>query len=134
MLSVLEEEGSVRDGAGFKNATGIGPILAETTVNFKYPLVFPETVLVGCTILPKERQRGKLAIVGDGGSLTQTYAVWGLGVQRTATEGRGLLVPFDYATNRRATAFPDSILDAFAAVSEKDSSHLLPAIAEEFNL
>ena len=67
-------------------ATGVGPILAETRCRFRIPLTFPDTVAVGARVsalAPQgfmmqyavaSRRHGKIAAEGDGRIVTLTYA------------------------------------------------------------
>lgn len=68
------------------DATGVGPILAETRCRYRIPLTFPDTVTVGARVsalAPKgflmryavvSRRHGKLAADGDGRIVTIDYA------------------------------------------------------------
>jgi acyl-CoA thioester hydrolase len=67
-------------------ATGVGPILAETRCRYRIPLTYPDTVAVGVRVsdlAPKgfmmryavaSRRHGKLAAEGDGRIVTIDYA------------------------------------------------------------
>ena len=107
-------------GTDFVDGIGIGPILAETTVKYKYPLKFPANVLLGATILPSDIVNKKV--------MTQRYATWGLEANRIVTEGTGTIVAYDYRQNKKADQFPDEVLEAFIKLSKLNSMHMLPKL------
>ena len=67
-------------------ATGVGPILAETRCRYRIPLTFPDNLIVGArvsSLAPKgfmmqyavaSRRHGQLAAEGDGRIVTIDYA------------------------------------------------------------
>lgn len=113
-------------GLDFLNARGIGPILSTTTVNYKYPLTYPDTILVGANILPSN--------IIDKQKMIQTHAIWSMSAGRIVAEGEGTLIAYDYATNKKAIQYPDCIIQAFADLSNENSEYMLPSLTQEFNL
>jgi acyl-CoA thioester hydrolase len=70
-------------------ASGVGPILAAVSCNFRLQLHYPDTVHVGV----------RISRVG-GSSFTMEHAVYSVGQQAIAADGNSTLVVFDYQTNR----------------------------------
>jgi len=81
----------------FMTKTGIGPILASTACRFKIPLSYPDTVLVSAKVTDIKEDR-----------FTMRYLVYSKRHGRTAAEGDGLIVAFDYRNNRK-TAVPEEL-------------------------
>ena len=46
-VAALDPAGEHFDIAGFHDATGIGPIMSATSCRFKFPVTFPDKLLVG---------------------------------------------------------------------------------------
>jgi acyl-CoA thioester hydrolase len=72
-------------------ATGVGPILAETRCRFRIPLTFPDTVAVGA----------RVDALAPQGFMMQ-YAVASRRHGKIAAEGDGRIVTLNYATGRKA--------------------------------
>jgi len=72
-------------------ATGVGPILADTRCRYRIPLTFPDTVTVGARI-------STLAAQG----FTMQYAVASHRHAKRAAEGEGRIVTIDYAGGGKA--------------------------------
>ncbi|HEX9654457.1 MAG TPA: thioesterase family protein [bacterium] len=77
--------------------SGCGPILASTHCRFKVPLTYPDRVSVGARVLNIEDDR-----------FLMEYAIISHKFQKTAAEGQGVIVSFDYRENRK-TALPEEI-------------------------
>ncbi len=75
----------------FMQKTGLGPILASTQCRFKIPLTYPDRVSVGAKVAKIEQDR-----------FLMEYAIVSHKSQKTAAEGQGLIVSFDYRENRKA--------------------------------
>ncbi|HEV2799020.1 MAG TPA: thioesterase family protein [Pyrinomonadaceae bacterium] len=75
----------------YMNETGIGPILASTSCQFKLPLTYPDTVSVGTRISALEPDR-----------FVMRYVVVSHNHARVAAEGEGLVVSYDYRALRKA--------------------------------
>lgn len=71
--------------------SGIGPILASTQCKFKFPLTYPDSILVGTYISDLEEDR-----------FLMKYAIYSLTHERLAAEGDGLIVCYDYKKNQKA--------------------------------
>ena len=75
----------------YMDSTGIAPILASTQCRFKIPLTYPDTVSIGT----------KVADIGLD-RFTMDYYVVSHKHQQIAAEGTGLIVMFNYRTNKKA--------------------------------
>ncbi len=75
----------------FKEAAGIGPILASTRCRFRIPLAYPDTVSVGTSVSEMAADR-----------FLMKYLVVSQRAEETAAEGDGLVVSFDYRGKRKA--------------------------------
>src|SRR5215467_12223326 len=73
-------------------ASGIGPILASTQCRFRIPLTYPDTVRVGA----------KVADIGID-RFVMRYVVVSQRLEQIAAEGEGVIVSFDYRTNKKAS-------------------------------
>jgi acyl-CoA thioester hydrolase len=88
------------DQCGFSDlydSDRIGPILHSTECRFRYALYYPDTVLVGARTLQIERDR-----------FVMGYAVVSQEQDKTAADGRGTLVSFDYKA-RTKVPLPESV-------------------------
>lgn len=79
------------DIGDFFGTDGVGPILAETSCRYKFPLTYPDRVSVGVrsTDLAEDR-------------FTQHYIVVSHCHGRVAATGDGVIVTFDYTANRKS--------------------------------
>ncbi len=73
--------------------TGVGPILAETSCRYLKPLVFPDTIEVGCR-----------TTVVRSSEMEQEYAIYSHRQDRIVARGWGLIVAYDYHALKRASA------------------------------
>lgn len=78
------------------SATGVGPILAETSCRFRLPLVYPDTVTVGA-------RAGECS--SDG--FMMHYVAVSQRHGRVAAEGTGRIVSFDYEKKCKAPLQPE---------------------------
>ena len=88
---------------GFMNelkARDIGPILANTSCIFRFPLTYPDTVSVGCRTLELKEDRFLLS-----------YAVVSHNAEQIAARGDGTVVSYDYNALSK-TALPQNIRGA----------------------
>jgi acyl-CoA thioester hydrolase len=76
---------------------GIGPILASTKIDYRRPLMFPDTVKVGSRVVKVGRT-----------SLTLEHCVVGLASNVVAAEGVAVIVLYDYK-KAEPTPIPDVI-------------------------
>jgi len=83
--------------------SGVGPILAAVSCNFRLQLQYPDTVHVGVRI-------GRLG----GSSFTMEHAVYSVSQQAIAADGDSTMVVFDYQNNR-----PRRISDDLRAAAER---------------
>jgi acyl-CoA thioester hydrolase len=82
---------------GYQQETGIGPILASTECRYKFPLHYPDTLMVGTKILSMEEDR---FIMG--------YEVFSTKHKRIAADGEGVIVTYDYNNNKKVN-IPDTL-------------------------
>lgn len=76
-----------------------GPILANASCNFKAPLTFPDTVEVVTQVTRVGRS-----------SFAMSYSIRSMTRNVTAAEGEGIVVWYDYKTERSAP-LPDDLRD-----------------------
>ena len=89
--------------AALMQASGVGPILAEVSCDFRLQLHYPDTVHVGV----------RISRLG-GSSFGMEHAVYSVGQQAIAVDGSSTLVVFNYQTNR-----PQRISDDLRAAAER---------------
>jgi acyl-CoA thioester hydrolase len=82
---------------GYMQETGIGPILASTECRYKFPLHYPDTVMVGAKILSMEADR-----------FVMGYEVFSTTHKRIAADGEGVIVAYDYRNNKKVN-IPDTL-------------------------
>lgn len=92
------------DLADFFGLDGIGPILAETSCRYKFPLTYPDRVSVGVRSEQLSEDR-----------FTQQYVLVSHRHGRVAATGDGIIVTFDYSTNRKAS-IPDRVRERIEAL------------------
>lgn len=73
------------------DATGLGPILADTRCKFRLPLTYPDAVSVGARVTDIQADR-----------FLMRYAVYSHRHRKLAAEGDGLIVSYDYRTLTKA--------------------------------
>jgi acyl-CoA thioester hydrolase len=71
--------------------SGIGPILGSARCVFKFPLTFPDRVLVGAKVTQIGNDR-----------FTMRHRFYSERHGRIAADGEGVLVAFDYRINKKA--------------------------------
>ncbi len=81
----------------------LGPILASTQCRFKFPLSYPDKILIGTSISDLHDDR-----------FLMNYAVYSLGHQKMAAVGDGMIVCYDYARGEKAV-MPENIYTALQA-------------------
>jgi acyl-CoA thioester hydrolase len=79
----------------YMEETGIGPILASTRCKFRIPLAYPDTVSVGTRITDIEKDR-----------FLMKYVVVSHEHQKTAAEGEGVIVSYNYREKKKAPLPP----------------------------
>lgn len=95
----------------FDEGTGIGPILSNSYCNFKFPLTFPDKILVGATIKSGDMTSDRYKL---------THAIWSLKHQRLVSEGYGTVVCYDFE-HSRVQHFPEVMKVAIDKVLSRDS-------------
>jgi acyl-CoA thioester hydrolase len=90
----------------FKEATGIGPILASTQCHFKVPLVYPDQIQVGAKVEVLEK---------DGFSMR--FAVVSRRLNKAAAVGDAKIVMYDYRISRKVS-IPSEIRNAIAKLEK----------------
>lgn len=95
--------------ADFFGADGVGPILAETSCRYRFPLTYPDRVSVGV-------RSGHL---GED-RFTQQYIIVSHWHGRVAATGDGTIVTFDYTANRKAP-IPDRVRQRIQALEGRTS-------------
>jgi acyl-CoA thioester hydrolase len=76
---------------------GIGPILASTKIDYRRPLIYPDTVKVGSKIVKVGRT-----------SMTLEHRVVGMNANAVAAEGMAVIVLYDYKKSEPCP-IPDAI-------------------------
>jgi len=76
---------------GFRDLSGIGPILASTQCRYRLPLTFPDTVTVASRIVSVGEDR-----------MTMEQIIVSHGHGKVAAVGRGVIVTYDYVAGRKA--------------------------------
>ena len=85
-------------------------ILAAASCDYRSPVVFPDTVVVGA----------RTSRVGNS-SITMEHAVYSLAQKRLAAEGRATIVYYDYAVGR-SLRLPDPVRQAIDALEGRPLS------------
>ena len=89
---------------------GIGPILASTSCKFRIPLTYPDKVLSGAKVSKIEKDR-----------FTMNYIVVSKKHQKTAAEGEGLIVAYDYRKNKKSM-IPQKLRDRILNIEKSAGS------------
>ena len=85
-------------------ADGVGPIVGRISIDFRRPVVFPDTVRVDATA----RRLGR-------SSFTMGYRIWSVGQQVEVATAEDVIVTLDYRSGR-TTALDDALRAAIAAL------------------
>lgn len=83
------------------SGTGLGPILASITCDYKRQLRFPDTVYVGSKVTRVGRSSAEIS-----------HAIFSCEQRDIVAEGVSVIVVFDY-TSQRATRIPDDLRQQF---------------------
>jgi acyl-CoA thioester hydrolase len=86
-IAYLEQMGMMEAMA----AHGVGPILASASCKFKFPLTYPDRVLVGV----------RVGEIGED-RFVMHYRIVSTRHHRIAAEGEGVIVSYDYQNQRKA--------------------------------
>jgi acyl-CoA thioester hydrolase len=87
--------------------TGVGPILASTHCRFRIPLTYPDRVLVGASASELKEDR-----------FVMRYRVVSESKGAIAAEGDGLIVSYDYRSERKAP-LPHTVRQRIEALEER---------------
>ena len=79
--------------------TGVGPILKTASCKFKFPLTYPDKILVGTKVTDISEDRFTMKF----GIFSQTHKI-------LAAEGEGIIVSYDF-TNAKKAAIPKIVRD-----------------------
>ena len=85
----------------------IGPILASVTCRFKFPLTFPDRVLVGT----------RADTIGED-RFTMHHRVVSTRHNRVAADGEGVIVTYNYQDNCKAQ-LPQAVREQIAALKQR---------------
>jgi acyl-CoA thioester hydrolase len=85
------------DLADFFGVRGVGPILADTSCRYKFPLTYPDRISVGVRSENLGEDR-----------FTQQYIIVSHRLGRVAATGDGTIVTFDYTQSRKCP-IPDRV-------------------------
>ena len=112
------------DSKAFHEGTGLGPILSETNVKFIYPLVFPDTILVGATAHMVENKSNRFKIL---------HSVWSFSCNRVVAEGSGTVASYNYAVGQ-SQDFDPLVICAIERLAEKNSCGLEESITKTLEI
>jgi len=98
-IAYLEQCGLGRMMSG----SGLGPIVASITCNYRRPIFYPDSVHVGTRLASLRRS-----------SMTLAHAVYSRSQSVLATEGETVVVFFDYEANRPRRV-PDEVREKIEA-------------------
>ncbi len=99
----------------WNEGSGIGPILSTTSCIFKFPLSYPDNLLIGSTIKSGDIFSDRVKV---------THSIWSLKHQRIASEGSGVIVTYDFVTGK-VVDIPEILKTAMEEHLKEDSLHLL---------
>lgn len=102
------------DLPGFRDGSGLGPILAETHVKFIYPLGAYDTILIGAEAVMVEDSLSKFKL---------KHSIWSLTHNRVCAEGGGTVTSFNYSSGK-VQDFHPAFVRAMHELSTKNCSHL----------
>ena len=103
-LAYFERVGFIEE---MKNS-GVGPILATTTCRFRIPLTYPDRIHVGASVRDVKEDR-----------FTMRYNIVSETHAKTAADGDGLIVAYDYHAKKKAP-LPEVVRDAIDAFEKND--------------
>jgi acyl-CoA thioester hydrolase len=113
------------DVVAWNEGTGVGPILADCFCSFKFPVSFPDNLLIGSVIHPHDILHDRFKL---------THHIWSLKHQRMAAEGSGTIVCYDFLKGE-VTNLPSALRKAIEEHHEQgDSLHLLDSLEKIVDL
>jgi len=98
------------DLAEFLGVQGVGPILAETSCRFRFPLAYPDRISVAVRTAELVEDR-----------FTQQYLVVSHAHRRVAASGDGTIVSYDYRANAKC-AVPAVVRAGIEALEARASA------------
>ena len=110
----IDHEGGAAFAEGWNSGSGVGPILSDTQLAFKFPLTYPDRVIVGATVDPATCDNSV------GSRITIHHDVWSLRHNRVVASGLGRVIPYDYVTNK-VVAASDVLLSAIADIQANEN-------------
>jgi acyl-CoA thioester hydrolase len=87
--------------------SGIGPILASTSCVYRFPLVYPDTVSVGCRTVEIKEDR-----------FVMNYIIVSHRAEKVAARGEGVVVAYNYQTLQKA-ALPPAMRAAIERLEQR---------------
>ena len=88
----------------FLGGTEVGPILADTSCRFRYPLTYPDTALTATRVINVGVNR-----------IVMEHVIASRAAGRIAAQGTGTIVTFDYRAGQKVEV-PAGILEAMRAL------------------
>ena len=112
--------GDTFDSNGFLKATAIGPILAASSCVFKLPVVYPDLLFAGSSILgATSASDSENALVTTSNRFTMDFALYSVRANRMAATGQGHIVLYDYQAKKKASSMPVGLLAAIKLVEQR---------------
>ena len=87
----------------YKHKTNVGPVVASTTCDYRAPLTYPDTILIGVRTESIEGKR-----------LTMKYCVYSESLDKIAAEGTALIVFYDFESET-SCSIPNEIVSLIEA-------------------
>jgi acyl-CoA thioester hydrolase len=114
---------NIFDHDGFHQGTKLGPILSDTFCKFKFPVSYPDKLLVGATIHDGDLLPDRYKL---------THCMWSMKHKRVVAEGYGTVVSYNYS-HKRVENMPPFMIEAIQAVLKQDCSHLESTLIRDIN-
>ncbi len=92
----------------FKQKLNTGPIMATAKSNFRVPLLYPDSINIGCRVVDVERRK-----------FTMQYAVYSHRQQSIVADGDGLMVYFNYTENKSCD-IPEKLVTAIGKLENSN--------------
>jgi len=91
-------------------SSGTGPILASTRCRFRFPLSYPDTILIGTRLTDLQADR-----------FLMEYGIYSRKDERVAAEGDGFIIYYNYRTDKKAD-IPQDLYRTLQAQTRAGSS------------
>jgi acyl-CoA thioester hydrolase len=92
---------------GKDSQNNVAPILAETSCRFKYPLNFPDTILVGSSVI-ENHSHGFL----------MEYGIYSQHLKKICSIGTGRIVMLNYSTHAKVKV-DDELINKIASIQNQ---------------